>query len=347
METIVIYVAGFFAAAAALWSGRALALRHRYLDRPGGRKQHRGAVPPIGGLVIIPVFTLLYCLTMPAPAKDWPLFAGLFLLLGAGAYDDRYGIHPWIKFAVQIIAAALVVFVGGVTVKNLGPLFGGDDLRFYGIGAGIFALAALVLLINALNMMDGLDGLCGGVCAAILIWLIAAATKQQQPAAIAGALCLLAPLLAFLAFNMRHPWRERAAVFLGDAGSMTLALIIGWLCLKHAGPPQKIMWPISVAWLLAVPVMDTLALFTLRLLKKRHPFSADRNHLHHRFEARGFSVPGTVLSVIGAVMLTGAIGVVGMWGHIPPALMAGLWILALAVYITISLRPSARRTFES
>ena len=39
--------------------------------------------------------------------------------------------------------------------------------------------------------------------------------------------------------------------------------------------------PVFILCILAYPAIDTLRVFTVRLLSGKSPFSADRNHIHH------------------------------------------------------------------
>ena len=342
---------GFLASLALLYGGGKLAPYVGLTDQPGGRKQHKGAVSLIGGLVIMPVFTALYFQTVPGAVADWPLFAGVFVLLVTGAVDDARQIHPFAKLAVQIWVACFVVIFGGADLEYPGDLFGFGPIEL-GVYSKPFSVACLVLFMNALNMMDGVDGLAGGISAMILLCLMVVCAYAGLWGALAAVSMLLAPLLAFLVFNMRHPWRRRAGIFLGDAGSLTLALVIGWLCIHLSqaripdlgGPALK---PIAAAWLLALPVMDVVALFFLRLLKGQHPFNPDRNHLHHRFLDRGIPVGWTVAILMLAVAGGAAAGIGGSVIGVPDVVLLAGWIGLLSLYILYSLRPSAVRHFES
>lgn len=337
-------VAAFALTIILFYYGMRFARRIGYVDRPGGRKQHVGGTPPIGGLVIIPVFTFFYFAFVPDAARDWPLFAGLGALLGLGILDDRFSLDAWAKFFGQIIVASFVVIYGNAQVISLGD-FIDNGPALLGVATVPFSIAALVLLMNAFNMIDGLDGLAGGIAACVLILLMAACAAAGLEGAVIGMAMLLAPLLAFLFYNMRHPWRKKAAVFLGDAGSMTLGLAVGWFCIHLSQGVHTPVLPVTVIWLLAIPVIDTLTLFILRLSKGRHPFSADRNHLHHRFEARGVSVQGTVYLVMLATLIAGLVGLIGMRLAVPEIALLLLWVGCLLFYLGYSLRPSAQRDF--
>ena len=339
-------VAAFALTIILFYYGMRLARRIGYVDRPGGRKQHVGGTPPIGGLVIIPVFALFYNLFMPDAAPDWPLFAGLGMLLGLGILDDRFSLDAWAKFFGQIIVASFIVIFGGAEITSLGDLFGNGPV-YLGAGSIPFSIASLVLLMNALNMIDGLVGLAGGITAGVLSLLIIACAMAGLQDAVLGMAMLLAPLAAFLVYNMRHPWRKKAAVFLGDAGSMTLGLAVGWFCIHLSQGAHTPVLPVTIVWLLAIPVIDTLTLFILRLSKGRHPFSADRNHLHHRFLARGVPVHWTVVCMIAVTLLCGGLSLLAMRSGVPDVALLLLWCGCFLVYLGYSLRPSAERAFAN
>ena len=125
------------------------------VDKPAGRKQHEGAIPLIGGLVIIPVY--LGMLFFFPDYHDLPLLKfvpAILTLLAVGALDDRMHIHPWVRFGIQVVVALYSVIIFENLNINLGNLFG-----FGNVGLGwfkyIFFATCLVLLMNAINMIDG------------------------------------------------------------------------------------------------------------------------------------------------------------------------------------------------
>ena len=252
------------------------------VDTPGGRKVHEGEIPLVGGLVIFLVFMIVSAFLGVVNDESWPLFAAITLLLLVGGLDDMHQMHPWVKFFAQIAAACLVVLPGHALIKDLGDLFGLGPV-YLGFMAIPFSLAAVTLLINAMNLMDGLDGLTAGKSTVILGWLMVAAYLGGNVQALYTMAVLVAALVGFLMFNMRHPLRKKASLFLGDAGSMTLGLTIGWYAILLAKSPGGVIEPIAVAWVLALPIMDTCAQFYRRIRAGRHPFSPDRGHFHHHF----------------------------------------------------------------
>jgi len=156
-----------------------IARRAGLVDHPGGRKQHDGAIPLIGGLVIIPVFFSVGVFSGLMSASEYgALMMGAALLLLTGLYDDRYQINPKLKFAVQIIAAIIIMQFGGARIVTLGDLFGLGEIELYYMEE-IFTVFCIVLLVNAVNLMDGLDGLAGGKCAIMFGGLLVACVGMR------------------------------------------------------------------------------------------------------------------------------------------------------------------------
>lgn len=325
---------------------RRLAIRAGYVDRPGGRKDHDIPTPPVGGLILIPVFILVSLLAGLSLYKEWTFYTALLIIMTAGALDDRYAIRPRWKFVAQFAAATLIVVVGGAKVASLGNLFGMGTV-WLGFLHIPFSIVATVLLINAINLIDGLDGLAGGKSFVALLWFLVACLAAGADQSAHSIAILMAALLGFLAFNMRHPFREKANIFLGDAGSMSLGLALAWYGMTLGRGSDPVIWPIAVAWVLALPIMDTCAQFARRVAQGRHPFSADRNHFHHHFVNAGVSVgrATAIITMIGFVL--GFIGVGGMLLGVPEPVLAIFWIAAILTHIMLSLRPTRFRRIVS
>ena len=269
----------------------------------------------------------------------------MLLLLFIGAWDDRFHVQPRIKFGSQILAAVLVVYMGDTSLYSLGNLLGFGPI-WLGPVADIFFVVAIVLLINALNLIDGLDGLAGGLGVVVLMFLLAAVYDFSR--FFLPLLVLAGALTGFLVFNFRHPWRDRANVFLGDAGSMALGLSLGWFCIQIAGTQDVSLKPISVAWFLALPIMDTCAQFARRVRQGRHPFDSDHNHFHHHFITAGFSPRMAVLSILILVCAGSVFGYVGVLAGLPEYVLGWSWIILLFGHIFMSLRPKRfRRVLNS
>lgn len=289
-------VAGLMPLAA--WAAPYLGL----MDMPGARRVHEVATPRIGGLVIFPVVLGLVAVS---GGFDAPSYAAFALLLLVGALDDHTDVRPLWKFGAQGIAALLIVFWGDVRIEHLGNFFGFGSVEL-GLWAVPLTLICIVLLINAINMADGLDGLAAGFGIVALIFL-------------GENMVLIGALAGFLMWNMRTPWRKRAYVFLGDAGSMALGLALAIIAI-HAAQNADLR-PITVAWVLALPIMDAAAQIARRTAAGKNPMTADRGHLHHRLMDRGFTQEQTVIILI---LIASGLAVIGFL-PVPEWILVVMW----------------------
>ena len=293
------------------------------LDMPDGRKLHGRGVPVIGGIAMFAGILVPAAIGDGVLNAGWNLLTGLAVLVALGVIDDARDLPGPTKFAVQTAAALLMVLPDGPIVHDLGhvPLFGALPL-------GPAALPATVLFIvaymNAFNMFDGLDGLAGGTAAVTLGGLAVAASARGLDARLAVVLLLLFAVLGFLVFNLRHPWRLRASVFMGDAGSLMLGAAIAYLAVvivaapAHAGEPPLA----AIAWVLALPLIDMASLIPRRLKDGHNPMKADRRHLHHLLVDSGVPAHKAVGVLLAVQAALAAIGLATWGAGVPEHLLA-------------------------
>lgn len=268
-----------------LWLLQPVATRLNLMDVPHGRKQHDSPTPYIGGFAIM---AAVFAVGATAGhAGQYAGFAsGCLLLAVIGFLDDKYAVAWYWRVLVQALATLLMVYGDGVRVEQVGPLFGLADTSLGSLSVP-FTVIATVGLINAVNMVDGIDGAAGSLVATALALVVGAAWYSGNMPVAQSAVLLLGAVLAFLAYNLRHPWQPRARCFLGNSGSTFLGFALAWLTFRltqNAGHPVS---PVLALWFLPIPVMDTLVLMARRLRNGNSPFAADRNHIHHLLEAAG------------------------------------------------------------
>ena len=107
------------------------------------------------------------------------------------------------------------------------------------------------------------------------------------------ALSLAGGVIGFLKYNI-----YKAKIFMGDTGSLLCGFIISVLAIQFIEMKVVESAPAISIGILIVPVFDTLRVFTIRILNGRWPFHPDRNHIHHRLLAMGFSQVSTLLILI-------------------------------------------------
>ena len=93
------------------------------MDVPGGRKQHAGAVPLVGGISIFVALLAGAVMVGIAPRAGYFLLA-LSIIIAVGMWDDVAEISPRIRFVIQIIASTLMIWGANVQLSSLGDLFG-------------------------------------------------------------------------------------------------------------------------------------------------------------------------------------------------------------------------------
>ena len=275
------------------------------IDHPAGRKAHGAPVPAVGGLAMYVAFAPVALMALPG-IRGLALAVALGVLVLVGMLDDRFELQPRYRFMAEL-AAGLVLALSGQSVLYLGNLLGMGPLHTSWT-AVVFSLTCYVGLANATNMVDGIDGLAGSlVLVAILFFTGIAVVTGNHPVALVGAAAIGA-LAGFLLFNLRIAGRNRAAVFMGDAGSMFLGCLLAWFAITLAGREPSPLTPIGAVWIVAIPLLDMGSVMLHRVRTGRSPFDGDRRHLHYLLIDSGVSVPRAVAILTAAALACGVIG---------------------------------------
>lgn len=317
-----------------------IAPRLGLVDHPGGRKHHEAVTPLVGGLgVIIGALPALFVIRDGSEAT-LALALSAALLVVVGVADDRLNLSWPIRVAFQAAAALILIYVGGVKVELIGPVFGLQATSLGSLSVP-FTVLATIGLINALNMCDGIDGLAGSVSVCALAMIGAAAAYAGATGLAAGLFILAGAVIGFLMFNLRTPWRGRAAVFLGNPGSEFLGLVMAWASFRLTQDESHPVSPVLAPFLIAPPVIDCLALLIRRGLARRSPFSADRGHAHHILLDAGLSPTGVVAAVCALALLLGAIAAAARLMKVPDPLFLVAYLFMLAIWLFATRKPEA------
>jgi UDP-GlcNAc:undecaprenyl-phosphate GlcNAc-1-phosphate transferase len=261
--------------------------RFGLLDEPRERGLSERMTPLLGGVAIFAGVVIAALVFLPIDSTYRAILAGALVITVVGAIDDVLDLHPAIKLAGQVGAAALPVS-NGVTVNNFTlPFVHRVDLG--DLGAPM-TLVGLVLIINVVNFSDGVDGLAAGVCAiAATSFSVIAFDLGKGPAGVLAAI-IAGAALGFLVHNF-HP----ASVFMGDCGSNLLGFLLGAVIVEGSLKTNALIALVGPLVVLAVPFLDTGFVLAKRLKYRRPVYRADRWHFHHRMANIGFSQRRTVL----------------------------------------------------
>ena len=240
------------------------------VDIPNQRSTHQHITPRGAGIgIFFSVIVVSLLFSFSTFQNNILIFLGILLVYAMGIWDDMHDIKPKAKFVVIILAATLLC-MNDMAIVTLGSYLG---FNFYlGWFAFPFTLIAVVSFTNAFNLIDGLDGLSGGIGLIILSSLAYIGYIHHDDFILILSLSSIAALLAFLLFN----WNP-ASIFMGDSGSLTMGFVISLLSIQAL----NYIHPISIFYLAALPILDTIIVFVRRIRSKLSPFSADKSHIHH------------------------------------------------------------------
>jgi UDP-N-acetylmuramyl pentapeptide phosphotransferase/UDP-N-acetylglucosamine-1-phosphate transferase len=267
-----------------------IAEQKKLYDVPDERKVHTHTVTSLGGVAIFSGFLLAALLSIQGylnPEFQY-FFAAALVIFFLGLKDDLIVLSASKKFVGQMIAASIIIHLGGIRLDSMHGLFGFEQLP------ETFALAltylTIIVIINSFNLIDGIDGLAAslGLLTMLILGTYFFMVGLQAYALLAYSLA--GSLMAFLIFN-HHP----AKIFMGDSGSLMIGLVNAILVIKfiNVASDPTIAIPIGSAAaigfsILIVPLLDTLRVFAIRISKGCSPFTPDRNHVHHLLLSLGF-----------------------------------------------------------
>ena len=313
-ETVAIwiFVVTLCATALIVFPFRRLAMRIGMVDHPDSfRKLQKMPVSVGGGAVIFLVMialitTLVLCREQVeftlglSPKLLLPILVVSPFVVMVGLFDDIRGLNGKVKLLLQIIAASVVV--GFAKDYSLITCFGRDlDLNhlFYPL-----AVFWIIGMINAINLLDGGDGVAATVGFFMSLATACIAYLNEHMGISLVALGLAGCLSGFFLHN-----RPRAKVYLGDAGSMFIGLMLATLLLRACVEPGRtisISGPLAIA---LIPLADALFAVMRRVNAKRTIFATDRGHIHHLLSLK-MSSPYRVLLVLMLLVLPGCIAAV-------------------------------------
>ena len=293
------FLAQFLAAILSLYfvpTIRKLALAKKITDSPSTRKSHTTEVPVLGGVAVylaaaLSMFVIAFVFPSKIETSAFFLLAfGSMMLLFVGVVDDIVGLKPLHKLIFQLIVSFVLIHNTPLYINHMNGLFGFSEIAY--ISSLLLSVFVYVVFINMLNIIDGIDGLASGISVVAFLFFAYVSFFEfyyfNMLISMAGVGCLL-PFMYYNIFSDKK-------IFLGDSGSLVMGVILGYLTLDYIYVDttstellfggNKIVILMS---LFSYPLVDTLRVFVARILRKKSPFSADKNHIHHHLLRLGLS----------------------------------------------------------
>jgi UDP-GlcNAc:undecaprenyl-phosphate GlcNAc-1-phosphate transferase len=192
---------------------------------------------------------------------------------------------------MQLLAALIVIIFSDIRIKSFYGIFGVFEIPYF--DSILFSLFVIIVIINAYNLIDGIDGLAGGIGVIIAFtfgtWFFISGNMEMATLSVS----LAGALIGFLYFN----FSKRRKIFMGDTGSLIVGFVIATLAIKFIDLNSLYISefyairnaPTVAILVLSIPLFDALRMFTVRLIRGKSPFRADKNHLHHLLLKNRFS----------------------------------------------------------
>ncbi|WP_333660646.1 MraY family glycosyltransferase [Chishuiella changwenlii] len=259
------------------------------MDVPGERSSHTNKIPTLGGVALffgIVVSTSIFATDL---GVNYSFFlSAITILFFIGLMDDLLVVAPDKKLYGQIISTVLIVFGSGIMINSFLGLFNVYEIP-YSLGV-LITIFVFITLINAYNLIDGIDGLASGVGIIISLCFVYIFYRIFDYGIGILAISTIAVLLGFLRYNLSKEFK----IFMGDTGSMVIGFILTFMAIRFVYISESSNLGLTTApalllFIFVIPILDTISVFTIRILNKRSPFSADKNHLHHQFLKLGFT----------------------------------------------------------
>lgn len=287
MNEIVLYL--LCALLAALITAGSLPLLRRFLgrffmDKPGGLKKHKGAVPVLGGVAVLLGFaaSLVFIrLTTAFPSGTLHSLRGVLIgggiIFALGIADDLHkpkGVPASVKLLVQGVAACILIYYGVV-------------INIFNSPAVSYPLTFLWVIgvTNAFNLLDIQDGLCVSQAAVCALGLVIITLPSEYIYVNFAAMALLGACVGFWPYNHLR----RFKTFLGDSGSTFLGFVIAALAIGTGYSDHSNLGFLAPLLILAVPLYDTLFVMLARILKRKNPLKGSNDHIALRLQKLGLS----------------------------------------------------------
>ena len=279
----------------------------KLFDKPNQRSSTEHLTPTLGGIAIY--FSFIFTSTLGMIGNELPeitfLRTAMLLIFFIGLKDDLVTLPPRKKIMGQLIAAFILIFFARIRFTNLHGLFGIHEIGM--IPGILITVFTIIVIINAFNLMDGIDGLAAGLTmmAALIFggWFFISGHFDYAILSIT----LVGAVAGFFFYNV---YGKKYKVFMGDTGSLVLGTIISILVIKFneynidQSQPYAVSSSPAISFaIIAYPLIDTIRVMAIRILHHKSPFSADKNHFHHRLLALGFSHKRATMTIVGINIL--------------------------------------------
>lgn len=196
-----------------------------------------------------------------------------FLILSlyyiVGLYDDKYKISPLVRIFVLGFVTLVTILLNS-KIKIVSLRFSFTDYNFFlNDFSVLFTIICFLLFTNALNMFDGINLQAITYSLIILLFLIFNSNF----------IFILLPIFISLFFLFFLNYQNR--IFIGDSGVYLLSSIISYILIYEYNSNKTTFFSDDIFVLMMISGLDFIRIFFERLIRGKHPFLGDKNHIHH------------------------------------------------------------------
>ena len=186
-----------------------------------------------------------------------------------GLYDDKYKISPFVRIFVLGLFTLIAILLNP-KIKIILLRFSFTDYNLFLNNFSIlFTIICFLLFTNALNMFDGIN--LQSITYSLIILLILMFNSNF--------IFILLPIFISLLFLFFLNYKNR--IFIGDSGVYLLSSIISYILIYEYNSNKLFFFSDDIFILMMIPGLDFIRIFFERLVRGKHPFLGDKNHIHH------------------------------------------------------------------
>ncbi len=332
---IISFIIAFVCSFAATPVVKEIAYKIKAIDVPkDSRRMHKRPIPRLGGLAIIfgfMVSTMILSLRFGYMTRGLAAtLIGAMIIAAVGIVDDAKTLDAKPKFALQIVAALIVVLWGDTRVEVFtNPIvWSGQAYFVLPTWASVtFSVLWIVFITNAVNFIDGLDGLAAGVSAIMTVSIVFISARLGDYSVAMVGTALMGACFGFLPYNFNP-----AKIFMGDTGSTFLGFVLATFSIQGVFKSYAVISFAVPLLIMGLPLFDAVFAMIRRIMKGQSPMQADRGHLHHRLIDMGFSQKQTVFILY---TISGVLGITAVILAESNALRAVLLLACVLVFVLI------------
>jgi UDP-N-acetylmuramyl pentapeptide phosphotransferase/UDP-N-acetylglucosamine-1-phosphate transferase len=258
----------------------------RLMPKPNHRSVHKVRTPNLGGIGVFIAINLIITFLGNYFEDDnlLSILGAITILFFTGLIDDLIDMKAKHKLLSQVLTTLAIVLLTNLRIHNFHGILGIYELPYF--VSIILTVLGYVLIINAYNLIDGVDGLAGTYAIAITSFFGIFYFFNGNDSMFFLSICIVGALISFLFFN----FSTKEKIFMGDTGSMVIGFLLAYQAFGFLSVEfnpvfliQSTKAPIFILALFTFPFLDTIRVFVIRILNKKNPLTADRNHIHHVF----------------------------------------------------------------